>query len=160
LLADDPEGGARPGSPEAAVQRLLYWARWGNWPMLVAAYHPRVLEAIKPSEIADTYSAQRQSLRQTRVVPVGSNPTPNGRFLAVEMRSPDSVSYESYLLRKDGDRWLIVYDTYFDAAYGAFVQNQADLKSNEKGTAPPDEAVKAGLDAAAFYRRLFLPTIP
>jgi hypothetical protein len=160
LSADDPDGGARPGSPEAAIQRALFWARWGNWPSLVAAYHPRVREAIEPSGIANTYSAQRESLRQIRVRPVASRETANGLFVAVAMRGPDSVSYESYLLGREDGQWRILYDTYFDGAYGAFVQNQADLSSNNAGDAPSDEAVKAGQDAAAFYRGLFLPAGP
>ena len=144
----------RPGSAEAAVLRLLYFAQWGSAPNLAAAYDPVVRERVGVSNIVGTYTQRRASLATSRVRIVERLDTRTGTLISIELLRADAgPAHHSYSLRRREGRWRVVFDTLLEDGLGTYV---AGTHSRSAVGRPPDgAAARQGRQAAHAYRRLF-----
>lgn len=143
-----------PGSARAAVMNLLYWAQWGNWPEVVAAYEPRIRSVAEDTRIMGTYQQQRGSLMTTRFSIRDQASTSRGRqFVAVEFTLGNGMKQsQSYLLVRRGGKWRISNDTFFQAAYRTYMQDVVQTAVAPGATKPAGAALRAAAAAAESLR--------
>jgi hypothetical protein len=135
-------------SPEGAVYRLWFWAQWGSLPNVVLSYDPVVRRTVGPANIAGAYALLRSELLATRPRVVAVSRTRAGMFVALhEQRRALAPSRESFLLRRSGGGWTIVYDTLLERGLQTYAQQ--GLEPNKP---PSGRALTAGQALAARYR--------
>lgn len=146
------------GSATGAVMNHLYWAQWGNWPEVVAAYEPRIRKIAGDTRIIGTYQQQRSSLMTTRFNIRDQFQTSRGQFVAVEFVGPrGETQSQSYLLVKRGGKWRILNDTFFENAYRTYVQGVVQNTVAPNAKKPSKAAVDAANSAAESLRSALVP---
>ena len=139
---------ARKGSAPAAVTELLFWAQWGSFPNVVAAYDRDVVKTVGLSNIAGAFALGRASLVATRPRINDVRPTRSGTVVTVDLFSAAAApSHESFVLRRGNGGWTVTFDTILKRNLGAFVQSQ----STDDPAAPSRRAVRAGAEASREY---------
>jgi hypothetical protein len=92
---------------------------------------------------------------------VASTTTPLGHELTIRGTPDDNgkPAYYTFVLRRAGQSWNIIYDSVLSAALVPYVQGQEArrLDPTSKSADAPAKAVAAGVAAANDYRTLFLP---
>lgn len=145
---------AKSGSRERTLYSLYYYARWGNYPSLVRLYDLQVRSALGANKIAEVYSANRGRFLAVGVPRiVDTRVGVDGVTLNVELQPADGeVIQESYLMRERTGGWGIVYDTFFERAYG----EAARLAVDGPGRKPSARGALAARRAASRFRSLAL----
>jgi hypothetical protein len=117
-------------------------------------YDPDVRVRVGATDIAGALGQQRDYFLSTQPRIVSVTRRGLGTFVAIEALSRrEPPRRESYLLRRDGKGWTIVYDTLMARAIAAWVQyRSAKDPSAEK---PDSRAIRAGEDAATRFRDAF-----
>ncbi len=156
----------RRGTPEAAVMRLWYFAQLGSAPNVAAFYHPRVLRSLSVSRVVGAYDLQRETFLASRPKPVIRESTPAGMMIRLEVTSTLrdgrpipatqrlAKTVETYILRRRGDDWVIIYDTVLRRALPTYVQSITGPFTKNDRTGER-EGIKQGRQAAQQYRGLF-----
>ena len=146
------------GSSTAAVMNLLYWAQWGNWPEVVAAYEPRIRGIAGDTKIIGTYQQQRSTLMNTRFTIRERAQTSRGQFVAVEFQgSKGETQSQSYLLVRRNGKWRILNDTFFENAFRTYVQGVVQNTVAPNATKPSRAAVQSASAAAESLRAALVP---
>jgi hypothetical protein len=162
-VQEDPEASTRlaealkkvrRGTAPHTVLTLFYYAQWGNFPLIVGLYDPAVRERIGGIRIATIYSQNQGRFLQVDVPQfVDERRVSEGIFLAVELETTDGNTIrESYLLRRRGDDWTVLYDTFFDRAIA-----QAARAAVDGSGKPSARGTRAALRASEEFRSLSLP---
>jgi hypothetical protein len=142
----------RSDSPARTVFHLWFWAQWGGPVNVLDAYAPSVTRRVGALKIADAYARLRPTVLAARPRVVAQERNRDGSVtvavLAV-LAGPARKLNESFTLRKQGGRWLVVYDTLL--ADG--LSTDAQLVVDGSGSRSPSPAgLKAGDLAAKRYR--------
>lgn len=145
------------GSPEAAALRSWGYYKTSTWPVLAAAYHPRVLRSLGSSDVMDALTVAGGSLQDAPTIDVKSKPTTLGSFVTLRVRYQDKPYAITYLMVRSGGRWRIAYDTLLANALPTYVQARIADLTGKRGKDPSQQAVNAGQEAARLYRRIFAP---
>jgi hypothetical protein len=142
------------GSPEAAVLRLWFLGQWGSAPSVVELYEPTVRTAVGASTMAGGYAVQRAVLLTSRPRIAYVTRTGLGALVGVEaLRRGAPPLRDSFLLRRHGSGWLVLYDTVLERAFAGAQQ----FSSNPNPSAEPERAaVREGHVAAARFRGAYL----
>jgi hypothetical protein len=99
-------------SPQEAVLRLYFWGQWGSAPNAVGAYDRSIVRAYGAPAIVHAFAYQRSGLLASRPRIAGVTRTGLGSVVTVDLFSRVAPpQHDSFLLRRHGDRWAIVYDT-------------------------------------------------
>lgn len=148
----------RPESPEATVLLLWRYVQVGTFPLAPSLYHPRVAQRLTASRMVSAFRRQRTAFVGTKPRVLERERTELGELVRVQLSQPGSQpAEESFLLRRTGGRWLIIYDTVLAAALA--VDAQAKVQARERD-APRDitpRAAAAGDRAAVAYGIIFAP---
>jgi hypothetical protein len=143
---------ARKGSAPAAVTELLFWAQWGSFPNVVAAYDHDIVKTVGSSNIAGAFAAGRASLVATRPRINDVRPTRSGTVVTVDLFSVAAApSHESFVLRRRSGAWAVAFDTMLERNLAGYVQGRKQSLDDPAGTLSP-RAVRAGAEAARQYR--------
>ena len=147
------------GSAMAAVMELWFWGQWGSAPNVVAAYHTDVHTSVGAPNIAGAFSQQRDAMVSSHPRIVEVRRTPLGRFVALEvLTTTNPAARESFLLRRQRGRWVIIHDTLLERAVAGYVQTLVQERIDPSASKPSPRAVRTGSAAARNYRSLFLTT--
>lgn len=145
------------GSPERTLLELFFWAQWGSAPNVVAAYAPQIVRAVGADNLSGAYGQQRAALLASLPRITNTVATRFGVIVTVELlRRNTAAARQSFTLRRVGGRWRVVFDTLLEDGIAAYVQNRVAPGSAQ--TVPP-AAARAGVAAAADYRRVALRSI-
>ena len=142
------------GSRERTIYALYYYARFGDYPALVRLYDNKVRVAIGRAAIASLYADNRGRFLSVGLPKiVNSQPGAQGVSVAIQLPVTDgSVIEESYVLRRRPGGWGIVYDTFFDRAYG----EEARLRVDPPGSKPSARGARLARLASSRFRNLSL----
>lgn len=136
---------SRPGSPGAAILTLWRFVRGGALPVAVGSYDRSVQRSLGLALLAGALRTQQPSAKQLRAEITGQDKTPAGELLTMNASDGTVTRTFSFITRKRGGRWLVVYDTLLEDALPAYVRLQTD-----KG--PADKL--GGKTAAKLQRQL------
>ena len=135
----------REGTPERTVMELWFWAQWGNPINIVPLYDERVLDSIGFTRLAGGYAFRRTEL--LRGPPKFAFQRRTGFGTVVGVTTP-SGAQESFVLRRDGDSWRVVFDTVLERGINGYVQS---LGQDADGRTSRD-AINEARSAAGAYR--------
>jgi hypothetical protein len=138
----------KAGSPDKALMELLFWTQWGNLPSVVDAYDPRIVAAMGVSGITGAYSWLRPQVSTSKARVIQRRRHGSTVFLGVEFLTKDGPVRESFLLRRRGGQWRILYDTLLERALKGYTETRVSGGALKPGHA----AVRAGERAAQRYR--------
>jgi hypothetical protein len=145
------------GSAPQALMLLWFYGQWGSTPSIYWMYATKVRRAFGPEVIPGAYTQSRTDMLNVQPRIVGTQRTPRGTLVTVELLSAtDPPREESFLFAREGRRWRVRYDTYFDAILQGYVQSRAQERINAAAERPSPLAVAAGVRAGRRYRGLFL----
>lgn len=145
----------------AAAAAVAYWrsVQRGALPISLSLYATQVVDVVGLANFAGTLAAQRPLIRHSRLNVVHVEYVSNGSLITAEALPTTGPKTEhSFFLRKQEDRWRVLYDTFTATAVQQFVTDQTQRSLNVK--APPSTpAVRAGDRALTAYRHSALSLI-
>jgi hypothetical protein len=145
---------ADPGSAASVVIRYWQSIQREALPLSLSLYAPRVVDAVGLSNFAGMLAAQRATVRDVRLNIVGIQTAAGGRLVTAEALPETGAKVDhSFFLRKQGNRWRVLYDTVAAAAIRPYVQDQIQRAINSNAAQPSTRAVQAGDRALDAYRR-------
>lgn len=148
---------ADPGSAATAVVRYWRSIQREALPLSLSLYAPSVIEAVGLDDFAGMLSAQRATVSNMRLNVIGYDSVGDGRLVTAEALPPIGPKVvHSFYVRRQDDRWRVVYDTLAGAAIGPYVQTQTQRGINPNARQLSTRAIRAGDIAAAVYRRASL----
>lgn len=157
VLPTEPTAAAREAvrdrdSAARAVLELWSDLKAGAVPVAVLAYHPDVTESVGASPLAATLAALQGTVApyEPRIIDV--EPTRVGSLVLMRAIAKNGPAVEhAYVLRREGRRWRVTYDTLVGRNIEALVaREQAALEGDVER--PSQRARRAGADAAREFR--------
>jgi len=146
---------SRRGSPGAAVLELWRYVQVGAIPAAVFSYDRRVRRGVGPAYLAGALQTQQPVAARLTPEVVLQDKTPRGTLVVVNATGEDVVSRQiSYILRRDGKQWKILYDTLLEKAIPEYVQQRAqpDLTPAQAAKERDRGVLKQGQDKLIAYR--------
>jgi hypothetical protein len=141
-------------SRDPANTVLSYWRliQLGAYPAAVAGYDPAVVNAVTSSMFLDTIAAQRLGVASMKPRVTDVRDVGNAKIIAVDGRnSKGGGGAFSFLLRKQGDVWILAYDSLLgDSMESSLVR--LVLRGNGSGAGPRVRSRSAAAAAAERYR--------
>jgi hypothetical protein len=117
-------------------------------------YDARVLQALGVHDIFGALATQQASLAASRITLIPAERTELGRLVTIRVRPPEGADQRySFLLRRQAQRWRIIYDSLLEGALAFFVQQRVQESSGK--AKPTLKAIRAGRRAADRYATLF-----
>ena len=156
--ASQPEPNAPEGSPERAVLEIWGIFRSASWPALAAAYHPSVVERLGAGDVMDALVLQGGSLQEAPIRRLSARRTKLGSLVTMTLQYQGKPYEASYLVRKRGGDWEILYDSVLANGLQTYVQSELAALSGRVDQKPTQSAVNAGVEAARIYRGVFAPS--
>lgn len=145
---------SKEGSPGSVVMTFIQDLRDAAGPAVFPVYDPRIPERVGKGNVLGALQVITDSVKELQPVVVRRRKTQAGELVVVRFLRADGIdSRHSYLLRHDGRRWLIVYDSFLAEALQTYVTNQ---KSRDPA-APSLEATRAARRALSELRVAALP---
>jgi hypothetical protein len=142
-----------PGSPQRTVARAWFYAQWGSPANVLRCYDDRVLSVVGRKAIAGAYAQQRTTMIDARPEFALGASNANGALVTVLLSSTgDPPRPESYLLRRRGASWRIVYDSFLEPALAAYITSDRQTSDGQD----PASAARSGAQAAKRYRELYI----
>jgi hypothetical protein len=134
--------------------RLWFLAQWGNIPAVVGQYDPVVRRDVGVELLSSGYASQRPVLLASRPRIAYATPTELGMTVGLDVyRRGAPPLRDSFLLRKSGKRWFVVYDTVLERAFTSYVPFSLTADPSAK---PTRRAIEAGQAAAGTFRSAYL----
>jgi hypothetical protein len=157
------EKSEEPKSPRAAVSRLLEYLQSGAVLNAVLVYDTRVRDAIGTPNLAGTLATFQDVETGPKPIVLKVESTPIGSLVTVRWvakTGPSTTS--SYLVRRNGQRWVIVYDSRLAANLAGYVtaRTQLAIDPNALPGQRSPKATAAGQRAADKYRDVALGSTP
>lgn len=148
-LADVSQAGVNTAA--GAVLRLWLLGEWGAGPAVVSSYAPAAVAAAGgPSQIVAAYGVLQSLMITTHPKVVADVPNPDGtvNVLVAAANAGGPPTRESFILKRFGGKWLVVYDTLLLQGASTDTQQQVD------GPAAPStpRGVGAGLERERSLR--------
>jgi hypothetical protein len=147
---------ARQGSdsPEGTIFRLWFFAQWGAVPSVARLYDPRVRATGVLPQVSGGYASQRSLFLSSRPRVIFRRRDEAGTHVGVELLRHAAVPVrESYVLRRRGSRWTVVYDTVAEQLIRTYAESFEKAGPNDK---PTRSTVRAGQLAAQRFRSVSL----
>lgn len=157
VLPTDPTAAARQAVRDrdsAATAVLELWSdlKTGAVPVAVLAYHPDVTDSVGASPLAAALAALQGTVAPYEARIIDLEATRVGSLVLVRAVAKNAPAIEhAYLLRREGGRWRVAYDTLVGRNIEALVaREQAALEGNVER--PSRRARRAGAEAAQQFR--------
>lgn len=132
---------AKEGSAAATALTLVRDVRDGAGPILLPAYDSRILERVGVSNVIGALESVRQITQLTTPVLVRERRATHGQLVVLRLlRQEGEDRNYAFLLRRQGGRWVVAYDSLLAEGVRAYVQG-ATAKDPGK---PSKSAIKAG----------------
>lgn len=145
---------ADPGSAAAVVVQYWQSIQREALPLSLSLYAPRVVNAVGLSNFAGMLAAQRATVRDVRLNIIGIQTAAGGRLITAEaLPETGAKVHHSFFLRKQQNRWRVLYDTVAAAAIRPYVQDQIQRAIDSNAGQPSTRAVRAGDRALEAYRQ-------
>jgi hypothetical protein len=146
-----------PSSPASTVRRLWRYMQRGALLPAVLVYHPALREAVGDRDFAAVVAAQQVALAGIRPRVIDVEETAAGRLITVEAipQTGDATRY-SYVLRRDPQGWVIVYDTLMADAIGRVITSRVQSSIDPNASTPAARAVDTGNRVADAFREAAL----
>lgn len=140
---------AKEGSAGAVARTLVRDVRDGAGPAVVPAYDGRILERVGISNVIGALESVRQITQQTTPVVVRQRRATYGELVVVRLlRSEGKDSNHAFVLRRQGGRWVIAYDSLLAEGLQAYVPG-----ARSKDPAKPSRAaIKAAARAVTALK--------
>lgn len=156
VLPTDPTAAAREAardrdSAASAVLELWNDLKTGAVPVAVLAYHPDVTDSVGASPLAAALAALQGTVAPYEARIIDIEPTRVGSLVLVRAVAKNAPAVEhAYVLRREGGRWRVAYDTLVGRNIEALVaREQAALEGNVETSR---RARRAGAEAARQFR--------
>jgi hypothetical protein len=134
----------RERSPEHTVMEVWFWAQWGSPLNIVPLYDERVLDSVGLERLAGAYAFRRAELLRGPPKIAFVRRASFGTVVGVTA----AEGQESFILRRQGDTWRVVYDTVLERGLNGYIQS---LGQDADGRASRS-AIRQARSAAAAYR--------
>lgn len=145
---------ADPGSAATVVARYWRSVQREALPLTLSLYARKVVEAVGLANFAGMLAAQRAAVRDVRLNILAIETFGEGRLVMAEALPKTGAKVEhTFFLRRQDDRWRVLYDTLTAAAIGQYVQDQTQRSISAAATRPSTRAVNAGDRALQAYRQ-------
>jgi hypothetical protein len=151
---------ADPASSASVV--VHYWEsiQRGALPSSLSIYSPSVIDAVGVTDFAGTLAAQRPLVNDSRLNVIAIDDAFGGNVIrAEELPKVGPKTEHSFFVRRQQNRWRLLYDTLTAAGIQQYVQNQVQRGIDINAGEPSGRAIRAGDDALRAYRRSSLSLI-
>jgi hypothetical protein len=143
-----------PSSPQQTVLSALFYWQWGSIPSVVREYAPEAVSSIGAQTFVATIGFQRPYVSTVRPrISFVRRVAPSAMLVGIDLLSQDAAtSHESFLVRRRGGRWQIVYDTLVDRSLVPYQISQPGGEGSKPSKRAQNRARQFGQNLANAYR--------
>jgi hypothetical protein len=151
---------ADPASSASVAVRYWQSIQQGALPSSLSIYSANVIDAVGVTNFAGTLAAQRPLINDSRLHVIAIDDAFGGNVIRAEALPKVGTKTEhSFFVRRQQNRWRLLYDTLTAAAIQQYVQNQVQRGIDINADEPSSRAIRAGDSALRAYRRSSLSLI-
>lgn len=138
---------ATDGSPASVVMTFVQDLRDGAGPALFPVYDRRIPDRVGKGDVLGALQVMSSLTAGTQPVVTRTRKTRVGELVVVRLlRTQGSDSRYSFLLRRDGPRWKIVYDSLMVQGLQSYVTSRVSRGSSTPSAAASRAAARAVSD--------------
>jgi len=134
-------------SAGATALTFIRDVRDGAGPVLLPAYDSRITQRIGTSNMIGALESVRQAVQQTTPGVARQRSAMSGELVTLRLRREEGKNImSSFLLRRQGGKWIIAYDSLLAEGLRAYVQTDRANDPAKPSTAAVKAAARAVLD--------------
>lgn len=137
----------KPNSPASVVMTFIQDLREGAGPALYTVYDSRIPDRVGKGNVLGALQVMSGITAGTRPVVTRRRKTSAGELVVVRLlRTVGSDSRYSFLLRREGKRWKIVYDSLMVQGLQSYVSSRVSGSAGQQTGKATQAAARAVLD--------------
>jgi len=134
----------------------MRYVQAGAADIAASLYHARIPQVFGTHRVTSSLALRRPALGGQQFSVSLNEDTPRGRLVIVNSAGPQGKAEYSFVLKRSGTSWRIIYDSFLGDALSEYVFAQTQQNGSDEAAATAESrARRAAVRASERYRTLY-----